>query len=255
MKNVLVVSLKPIWIKLADFGVSKIERDTHLRTTAGTLAYSAPEIYGLLPRRLKPRDVYTNAVDMWSLGCLVHEMLTTERPFLLQTVVDDDLGSSMQFDTASSEPQADIDKIIEFCREQQAFPEEALQKSGVSAIERSFVKALLLPDPRRRLSAVNALASPWISGAPPLRSARALTAMPGSAQRLTRSVARNSLQKFYPEIGEHLAARAQFLGTELLKRGCPRGIAAALEVLVLYDLALLISTFLHETPRARLRIC
>lgn len=246
--------MKPIWIKIADFGVSKIERDTFLRTTAGTLAYSAPEIYGLLPRRLKPRDVYTNAVDMWSLGCLVHEMLTTERPFLLQAVVDDDFGSSMQFDTASSEPEADIDKIIEFCREQQAFPEEALLSSGVGELERRFVKALLLPDPNLRLSAVNALASPWISGGPELRSARALTAVPGSVQRLTRSVARNSLQKFYPEIGEQLAGRAQFLGTELLKRGCPRGIAAALEILVLYDLALLISTVLRLIPRSRLRI-
>lgn len=242
LKNVLVVSLKPIWIKLADFGVSKIERDTHLRTTAGTLAYSAPEIYGLLPRRLKPRDVYTNAVDMWSLGCLVHEMLTTERPFHLQAALEDDLESSMGFDTVTSEPQANIDMIVEFCRDQQDFPEAALERSGVSASERSFVKALLLPDPRLRLSAAMALASPWISGES--KSGGQEVHTEDSFQLLTRVVARNCLQMFYPEIPEQLISGAQSLATELSKRGCPRIIAASLGVLVLYDLALLIGIIL-----------
>lgn len=34
---------------------------------------------GLLPKQSK---VYTGAVDVWALGCLVHEILTTEMPFL-----------------------------------------------------------------------------------------------------------------------------------------------------------------------------
>lgn len=242
-----------MWVKLADFGVSKLEQDTYLRTTTGTLAYSAPELFGLLPRRLRPRDVYTNAVDMWSLGCLVHEMLTTERPFLEQAQKDDP-ESSMQFETFASELQSDIDMIIEFCRDQIDFPAEALQRSGVSPSETSFVKALLLPDPRRRLSAVDALTSPWISGKSQSGSTNASTAMPGSFQRLTSDISRNSLQKFYPEIAAELGYTAEFLATELIKRGCPRGIAASLEVLVLYDLALLICTFLREICRSQLRI-
>lgn len=244
-----------MWIKLADFGVSKIEKDTHLRTTVGTLAYSAPELYGLLPRHLKPRDVYTNAVDMWSLGCLVHEMLTTERPFLEQ-IREVDPESTTEFDTVSSEAQADIDMIVEFCRDERCFPGQALQKSGASASETSFVKGLLLPDPRLRLSAVNALASPWISEKPQSGSANALPRpMPGSMQRLRRFTSRNSLERFFPEINAELKSKAEFLAGELVKRGCPRGIAASLEVLVLYDLAILIGTFLFELPQSCSRVC
>lgn len=251
-QNVLVVSLKPIWVKLADFGVSKLEQDTYLRTQAGTLEYSAPELFGLLPRRLKPNDVYTNAVDMWSLGCLVHEMLTTERPFL-EDAHDSDPESSLQFDTCTFEPQADIDMIIEFCRDERDFPGEVLEKSGASAGETGFVKALLLPDPRLRLTAVNALASPWISGQSESGSVTVtLATRPSSIQRLTRFVDEKDLTKFFPEITTELVGQAEMLVTELMKQGCPKGIATSLEVLVLYDLALLIGIFLLEFTQSLL---
>lgn len=250
VQNILVVSLAPIWVKLADFGVSKLERDTYLRTQTGTIAYSAPELYGLLPNRLKPRDVYTNAVDMWSLGCVVHEMLTTERPFIEQAhAVDPE--SSLLFDTCTSEPQIDIDVLIDFCRDEKFFPEEPLQKSGGSVNQIRFVKALLVPDPCLRLSAVNALASPWMSGEPQPGIVEAPTIMLGSHGRLTRWIDRNSLQMFYPEIAAPLVSTAEFLTTQLMKQGCPRGIAVSLEVLVLYDLVILIGTVvLHHTYRS-----
>lgn len=188
--------------------MSKLEQDTYLRTATGTLAYSAPELFGLLPRRLRPRDVYTNVVDMWSLGCLVHEMLTTERPFL-ELLLDDDPESSMQFDTMECEQQSDIDLIIEFCRDLRDFPDSALPRSSVSASETNFVKALLVPDPRLRLSEVDALASPWISGESESGRIEAVTAMQGFSHRLTHFVAKNSLQMFYPVISEERAGRAE----------------------------------------------
>lgn len=230
-----------MWVKLADFGVSKLERDTYLRTQTGTIAYSAPELFGLLPNRLRPRDVYTNAVDMWSLGCLVHEMLTTERPFIEQAH-EVDPESSLLFDTCASEPQIDIDMLIDYCRDERCFPEQALKKSGGSVSQIRFVKALLLPDPHRRISAVNALASPWMLGEPKPGIAKVPTIMLGSHERLKRWVERNSLQMFYPEIPAPLVTTAEFFATELLKQRCPRGIAASLEELVLYDLVILIGT-------------
>lgn len=236
-----------MWVKIADFGVSKLEKDTYLRTAAGTLAYSAPEIFGLLPKRLRPRDIYTNAVDMWSLGCLVHEMLTTERPFLEGPQEQDP-----DFDSMTCEPQADIDLIIDFCRNHRDFPEDALKRSGVSPNEKSFVRQLLMPDPRLRLSAVNALASPWILGESMSGSTTVVTAMSGLFQRLTRFVALTSLEKFYPEIPNELASRAEYLATQCVQRGCPMGIATSLETLVLYDLTILIGTIPRETSRPRL---
>ena len=60
--NILVKSLEPLHIWLADFGLSaaKIE----LSTKCGTPRYQAPEIWKLS---------YTSAVDIWSLGVLALE--------------------------------------------------------------------------------------------------------------------------------------------------------------------------------------
>lgn len=150
-------------MKIADFGVSKLEQGTHLRTVLGTIGYSAPELLGLLPKRLRPReDVYTNAVDMWSLGCVVHELLTSEKPFL--EVFDSTEGEISGIDPP--EEQADVDMIIEFCRNERAFPDEVLQKSAVSTSATKLVKALMVPDPRLRISAAEALKSEWLSEDP-----------------------------------------------------------------------------------------
>ncbi|RXG73588.1 Serine/threonine-protein kinase Chk2 [Armadillidium vulgare] len=51
-------------IKLTDFGLSKLTRDTTIMTSlCGTQAYIAPEI-------LRHDDIYNSKVDMWSLGCV-----------------------------------------------------------------------------------------------------------------------------------------------------------------------------------------
>lgn len=67
-------------MKIADFGISKRFKDTTLRTRVGSTAYMAPELIGMLPKELKD-ETYTNAVDIWSLGCVVHQLLTAEIPF------------------------------------------------------------------------------------------------------------------------------------------------------------------------------
>nr|CAD7264274.1 unnamed protein product [Timema shepardi] len=62
-------------VKLADFGVSKIELlEPGSRTFVGTKNYMAPEIL------MNPGASYSNKVDIWSLGVLLHECLTGDRP-------------------------------------------------------------------------------------------------------------------------------------------------------------------------------
>ena len=62
-------------IKLTDFGLSKILEDGEDKayTLCGTPQYLAPEV--LL------RKGYDKAVDWWSLGCIMYEMLTGKLPF------------------------------------------------------------------------------------------------------------------------------------------------------------------------------
>lgn len=59
-------------IKLADFGFAK-QIDTVTYTLCGTPDYIAPEIIAVQP--------YTQAVDFWSFGILIFEMLTGTTPF------------------------------------------------------------------------------------------------------------------------------------------------------------------------------
>ena len=82
-KNMVYRDLKPEnilldakgHIKLTDFGLSKILEydDEKAFTICGTPQYLAPEI-------LKKKG-YNKAVDWWSLGCVMYEMLTGRIPF------------------------------------------------------------------------------------------------------------------------------------------------------------------------------
>ena len=64
-------------IKLTDFGLSKILSNVDKTyTICGTVQYLAPEILG--------GEGYNGAVDWWSLGCIMYEMLVGRFPFRFQ---------------------------------------------------------------------------------------------------------------------------------------------------------------------------
>lgn len=44
--------------------------------------YALPEMLGLVPRNGMANMTYSNGVDIWALGCIIHEMLTGEIPFV-----------------------------------------------------------------------------------------------------------------------------------------------------------------------------
>ena len=53
---------------ISDFGLSKMEESGVMATACGTPGYVAPEILQGHP--------YSFACDIWSLGCLLHVLLT-----------------------------------------------------------------------------------------------------------------------------------------------------------------------------------
>ncbi|KAI8333378.1 kinase-like domain-containing protein [Chlamydoabsidia padenii] len=60
-------------ILLTDFGLSKVSLDGRTNTLCGTSEYIAPETL--------METMYDNSVDWWTLGVLMHEMLTGYTPF------------------------------------------------------------------------------------------------------------------------------------------------------------------------------
>jgi serine/threonine protein kinase len=66
--NILVASLSPFVVKMADFGLAKLLLPHHdsMKSNVGTCWYMAPEI-GLMAR-------YTPVVDIWSLGVVVLQL-------------------------------------------------------------------------------------------------------------------------------------------------------------------------------------
>lgn len=73
-----MVTFSPPLVKIADFGISKevVEDGSLLSTEVGTKGYMAPEIL------LRPTTMaYDSAVDIWSLGCVIYNILTHENLF------------------------------------------------------------------------------------------------------------------------------------------------------------------------------
>ncbi|KAH7617255.1 putative Serine/threonine-protein kinase SRK2C [Nannochloris sp. 'desiccata'] len=67
-------------VKLADFGYSKDESMQSLANTRlGTPAYTAPEIFRIQPGGRQSYDA--KAVDVWSCGVTLYQMLCAELPF------------------------------------------------------------------------------------------------------------------------------------------------------------------------------
>ncbi|KAK5050439.1 hypothetical protein LTR84_003720 [Exophiala bonariae] len=139
-KNIFVASPGPHWgVKIGDFGISKriATEQTALRTMAGTQQFQAPEILGYVDEAEETSE-YTNAMDMWSLGCVAYLLLTKTIPFAKPRILN------------------------EFCSGRAPFPSANLQDKGISSEGIGFVEALLNPHPAQRLCADTASQNPWL---------------------------------------------------------------------------------------------
>jgi len=80
--------MSPVRVKLGDFGISKRihpEATTTFHTQVSTQIYGAPEVLGLVSD--SETSYYTNSVDIWSLGCVIYELLAGTRLFASATQV------------------------------------------------------------------------------------------------------------------------------------------------------------------------
>jgi len=145
LKNILMKNpTHPYDAQLADFGLSNFLATPHddssqsqnLKSQVGSPHFVAPEVLS--------GAAYGPAVDLWACGILTFNMATGRYPFA---------GRSVQ-ETLKLVARGTID--WDRAQEKMAFTEP-------EAID--FMKGLLERDPRRRLSAAQALRHPWLRGA------------------------------------------------------------------------------------------
>lgn len=218
-----------------------------------------------MPRQLDggPRQEFAYAIDMWSLGCLLHEMLTSQTPFMAVVLTE-------LTDTTILEPSSDIDQaaLFAYCRNITPLPIEKLEASGVSKLGINLIQQLLSVNPVERPTAVHALRHPWLVEVDSDGEKDSET-YPGPAVGTINTDTHNvteeecfnnfttfidsekqGLRIFYDnEALEKLAPRGKSMVEELLVRGCNRQIAMQLSILVLYDMVLLIGMFVPSCFR------
>ena len=78
LKSANVFLMKDGSVKLGDLNVSKVERKGMGYTQTGTPYYASPEIWNDKP--------YGTKSDIWSLGCVLYEMITLRPPFRAQNM-------------------------------------------------------------------------------------------------------------------------------------------------------------------------
>ena len=127
-----MVSASPVWVKIGDFGLAKLMRNgTAFRTSAFSPGYSAPEM------RIETSgdsSKYTNAVDIWAVECIAHEMLTRLFPF------------------------QNFYELSLYCIRRE-FPRNSMLLKNISRKGMEIVESMLAINPDRRIAAKEALDS------------------------------------------------------------------------------------------------
>ena len=149
-ENVLCASADPTAIgclKLADFGLlAKFETRSQpcWDMGVGTLDYFAPELaenFEAIRSGHADPPRYGAAVDCWAVGCIAYEMLHGQPPYYTIGETDEQVLANIR-------------------RHELPLPSSSFEH--VSPTGLSFLRALLEPDPAKRLAIESALAHPWL---------------------------------------------------------------------------------------------
>jgi calcium/calmodulin-dependent protein kinase I len=134
------------WVKIADFGSSKRAVEGNIENATlfvGTLDFLSPEAQGIRsgddPEHVLDDASYTPTVDMWALGEITHRMITACPVF----------GSRME--------------LYKYVDRKILFPIKALEEQSTSEDCYSFIKNIMTPSPRHRLTSRVALSHPWVA--------------------------------------------------------------------------------------------
>ncbi|XP_003382394.1 PREDICTED: death-associated protein kinase 2-like [Amphimedon queenslandica] len=125
-------------LKIIDFGTCQhLTKDKAVKALAGTPEFVAPEVLNY--------DPVTCAADMWAIGVIAFCLLTGCSPFLgdndAETIQNVTEG---EFEFPESDPEEGYDDITDAAKD--------------------FISSLLISDPRKRLTSIDAQEHKWING-------------------------------------------------------------------------------------------
>lgn len=147
-------------IRLCDFGFGKVfDASRLLDTYCGSPFYAAPEMVTATPYRGPP-------VDMWSCGVILYAMLTGQLPFHCDTM-----------------PELFKKISLAHYAEPNTLSNEALH----------LIKALLCRNPKRRITAENALKHPWLVNDLPCNNLKKMMKIPSTNTFKKSAIKTNSL--------------------------------------------------------------
>lgn len=126
------------------------------------MEYTAPEVLGLWTSKTK-RNRFPYALDIWSMGCIFYEMITSKRPFTLVHLTSTAISTSIAETETGLETgvevgeEMDMQLFLKFCSGAIPLPLEEFECLGASKEAGLFVKAVLQADPSMRPSALECL--------------------------------------------------------------------------------------------------
>ncbi|KAK4530136.1 hypothetical protein CCYA_CCYA03G0993 [Cyanidiococcus yangmingshanensis] len=157
-------------VKIADFGLARFLGESGRRYTnrVVTLWYRAPEL-------LLGENRYSFAVDIWSVGCLVLEMLTGRPVFPGKDEANQAqlifslLGTPNEEEWPGYRSLPYANTIFGAVPEARKYPNvfrTVFGSKGLSPVALDFVEKLLTTCPDQRPSATDALQHPWFTSEP-----------------------------------------------------------------------------------------
>lgn len=155
LENFLYEGADSEHLKLADFGMSRCHGGKLMTEIVGTLMYLAPEVL---------QDDYDELCDMWSFGVCVFVVLFGYLPFSdPEDIHGPEIDSSIirrKYKTEDEYRDRTMQRIVHG-----RWNENQERWEGVSDLAKDFVRKVLVDDPKKRLSAGDALSHDWVQAA------------------------------------------------------------------------------------------
>lgn len=166
-KNILISA--KCEVKLCDFGLARVYYDHKIEQKTDNLTDYVATRWYRAPELLLGNENYNSAIDVWSVGCVLAEMLL-RKPFLMGTdwknqlfLILDLLGKPEQEDVSFVENAKAREFLKNYDSKIVSTFDSQFKSLNVDPQGMDLLKKLLIFDPRKRLTVEEALSHPFLT--------------------------------------------------------------------------------------------